>query len=259
MNKDNALRILEISNPNPEATEVIKSFRRLSRKYHPDLFATASETVKEVMTEKFQNICEAKNFLLNLLDSEEPDTKEDFSLEHNLIEVEKLTNRRQFNEALNILNPLIQSYPNLGLLYEMRCTIYCNMENYNKGLNDLERLEEINPEFSNNPDYLHNKSLIAGGAKNFSKAHNTIDRAISLLPTPAPEFLATKARIFIMQGEPNMADSVIDRLKLVDPTHPLVRERQHVYNVGNTYVDKRDAQSGACLLCVILECVFDCI
>lgn len=51
---------------NATDTDVKKAYRELSRKYHPDNFASAEDTVKEMAEEKFKEVQEAYTKVMDM-------------------------------------------------------------------------------------------------------------------------------------------------------------------------------------------------
>jgi tetratricopeptide (TPR) repeat protein len=263
MTRDEAISILKLQTNNPTQDEIIAAYRKLSRKFHPDLYQSSDEAVKEVMHEKFIQITQAKDFLLNNQESygyssSNYNNSNNGNFAAQVSQFETYLQRRQFYEAENLLNSLIYQYGETSYLLELRIKLASETGNYTLAYNDMRKLESIEPSLSGDADFQHFKAIIAAHAGDFYVALNTIDKAISLLGSPAPEFLATKANILIMQGRTNEADQIISILERYDPNHPLVQQRRQVYNVGGTYVSKGDAATGACAACAILECLFDC-
>jgi tetratricopeptide (TPR) repeat protein len=263
MTRDEAINILKLQTTNPTQEEIIAAYRKLSRKYHPDLYQSADEAVKEVMHEKFIQITQAKDFLLNNQHSSNYSSSNynqnnsgNFSAE--VSQFEAFLQRRQYYEAENLINSLISRFGETSYLLELRIKLASETGNYRLAYNDMKKLENLEPALANDPDFYHYKAIVAAHAGDFLVALNTIDKAISMLGSPAPEFLATKANILIMQGRTNDADQIIAILERYDPNHPLVQQRRQVYNVGGRYVDKGDAATSACAACAILECLFDC-
>jgi len=266
MTRDEAINILKLP-PNPSSEDVLKAYRALSMKYHPDLYQTSDDAVKEVMHEKFLQITAAKEFLLSRSQSGSSSstgsgegynqsTNNDFNSDY--LRAEAFLERRQFTEALNLVNGMLRKYGKEIAIYELRCRIYFDQEDFTNAYQDLLYIEFSEPASRNDADFQHVKAVYAASAHHFDDALIAIDNAIRLIRTPAPVFLATKANIFIMQGRTAEADQIIEILSRHDPNHPLVRERQRYVNVGGQYVDKGNAAGGACLLCTVLECIFDC-
>ncbi|MCA0388987.1 MAG: J domain-containing protein [Bacteroidetes bacterium] len=265
MTRDEALSILKLP-PNPTTQDILKAYRALSMKYHPDLYQTSDDAVKEVMHEKFLQITAAKEFLLSSQSDSSTSNSSgqnygqsagnDFNSDY--LRAEAFLDRRQFTEALNVVNGMLRKYGKEIAIFELRSRIYFEQEDFTNAYQDLLYLEHAEPAARNDADFQHVKAVYAASAHHFEDALFAIDNAIRLIRIPAPTFLATKANIFIMQGRTAEADQIIQILARHDPNHPLVRERQRYFNVGGNYVEKDRAAGGACLLCTVLECIFDC-
>ena len=49
------------------------------------------------------------------------------------------------------------------------------------------------------------------------------------------------------------------RVETIDPNNEMLKQRNQVWDTGNgEYVNKNDAVAGACCICAMLECIFDC-
>lgn len=259
MQKHEAMEFLGLSGK-PSAQQVIEAYHRLAKKYHPDLYATHDETIQQVMQEKFVQLGKAKDALLDEMGAKDSSAgAEGQGLEHDLINIESRISHRQFSDALELLEKAISMYGDLPLLYEIRFQVHSEMERFQDAFSDLRKLESLAPELANDPDYLHTKSITAAQSNSFTDAHAAVDAAMEKSDRPCPLYMATKASIYIMQGETHKADTIIETLSKHDPTHPLVQQRSQVMNVGGHYVGKQESAKGACILCVILECIFDFI
>lgn len=262
MTREEAINILKLQTNNPSNDEIISQYRKLSRKYHPDLYQSADDNVKEVMHEKFIQITQAKDFLINNAQSSSSYSSStsggDRGYSQSVAQFEAFLQRRQFTEAANLINSLISSNGETPYLLDLRIRLALETHQYNIAYSDILKIERMDGNMSNDPDFQHYKAIISAQAGDFNTAYLSIDKAISLLKTPAPAFLATKAHIFIMQGRVNEADEIIKILERYDPNHPLVQQRRQVFNVGGTYMNKSDAGVNACAACAILECLFDC-
>ncbi|MFH0735220.1 MAG: DnaJ domain-containing protein [bacterium] len=265
MTKDEAINILKLQSVNPTNEEIIAQYRKLSRKYHPDLYQSADDNVKEVMHEKFIQITSAKDYLINNTQSSSQYSSAnsnysggDRRSSETIRDFEGYMQRRQFEQAQNLINSLISSNGESPYLLELRIRLALETQQYQLAYADILKIEKMDANTLNDPDFQHYKTIIAAHAGDFETAYFSIDKAISLLRTPAPAFLATKAHVFIMQGRVNEADEIIKILERYDPNHPLVQQRRQVFNVGGNYMSKSDAGTNACFMCAILECLFDC-
>lgn len=266
MTKDEAINILKLQSVNPTNEEIIAQYRKLSRKYHPDLYQSADDNVKEVMHEKFIQITAAKDYLINNTQSggqysssgSSSYSNGDRKSSQDVSQFEAFMQRRQFDQAQNLINSLIASNGESPYLLELRIRLALETQQYQLAYADILKIERMDANTQNDPDFQHYKTIIAAHAGDFNTAYTSIDKAIGLLRTPAPAFLATKAHVFIMQGRVNEADEIIKILERYDPNHPLVQQRRQVFNVGGNYMSKSDAGTNACVLCALLECLFDC-
>jgi predicted Zn-dependent protease len=255
MTRNEALEILKLST-NPSKDDIEKAYRTQAAKYHPDKFARESEVIREVMNEKMKKVNEAKAVLLN---EDNSSSSQGSSASPSAIQtVQTFIGRRQFSEALQALNRIIQSEGESPALLFMKAEIQVESNNHYEAYQTLMKVAAQSNTQESDPDFHHFTSICASGAGLHAAAHTHIDKALNLTNGSVPIYLATKATIFINQGKTKEADLVINRLAEVDPHHPLVQQRGEVFNMGGTYVGKQDAQQTGCLICVILELIFDC-
>lgn len=260
MTRAEALQVLGLSG-NPPVDEIIDSYHRHSKKFHPDRYHNHDENIRQVMHEKFIQITEAKNLLLNGQTSQSASYSDSASssLEASLMEVERQVNRREFTSALSLLSDLVFKYGELPVLIQQRMTIHYEMEQFDSAYHDIRRLEILDRSLLSDPDFLHFKAVLAGETGAFPDAHAAIDDAMQRSSRPVPAYVATKAAICIREGNTRKADELLKHLSLIDPTNPLVKQRATYMNVGGQYVDKGDAVASGCIVCTLLECIFDCI
>ena len=280
MNREDALKALNIKKSNPSVDEIKAAHRDISKKYHPDAHQDVSEDILEAVRDKFERAQAARKYLLSLFgetQSHSEQAKQDSSqtyadtglppqglwqnFPHVIKEVEqcrKYIERRQFDIALihaeNAQSEIPDDYDLLLLKFE----VLGNLERHHRVETELVEWEKKFPKlrYDFNHRLTYFVALRSQGKNNI--ALNVISDLIDR-EGEVPTLLGMKASTLIEMGQGRKADLIIDRLKVIDPTHPLVQSRSNVVLVGDTYVDKGGAAQDACFICIILECLFDCL
>ena len=285
MNKSEALRTLNIKKIHPTIDEIQKAYKELVKIYHPDRHPSASQVIHDVIREKFERIQEAKNTLMSIIDKSSPQFSSNSKshtqrntgsyqrqsgmppsglwvdherVVHEVKECQRFLERRQFDLALihaeNAQNEIPNDYELLTLKFE----VLGHLERHHRIETECNEWEKHFPQLRQ--DFQHRLTLftaLRSQTKN-NLALNVINDLIDR-ESEVPTLLGLKASTLIELGQGRKADLVIDRLKVIDPTHPLVKQRGNVMLVGDTYVDKSGAAQDACFICILLECLFDCL
>lgn len=258
MSPEQARKILEINGALDE-DKIKSAFLRLSQKYHPDKHRTESESVKELLNEKFQQIKEARDVLLQEVKGKSSSHSNYTQSEsEGMVHVNRLVERRQFSEAIETLRQLRNKFPHNPDLISIQMQIHNDIQQYEQAYNLKDALFEVNPRLKDDPDFLSNLGVLAAHCGKFQEAHNNIDEAMEIAGNDVPSFIADKATVFLLSGDSKKADELIAQLARIDPNHPLVRQRNKVWNVQGNYVGKKDATQASCCICAILELIFDC-
>ena len=282
MSRELALRTLELSQPSPSRDEVQEAYRALAARFHPDRFDSHSDDVKLVMREKFEALSEARRVLLDQGagsgsgsesgsgsgsgSGSRPKTADesyhrwgaDPEALRVMADFERFKERRQFDQALAALRSVLGRHPDDFGLGEAEVALLVEMKRAGEGYPKFEAWARKYPELLRNSKYLENLHLVAREAERYSAALAHIDSALALEPD-VPLFLQHKALTLLLLKRVAEADAVLARLGQLDPHNPLVEERKKYMAVNGSLVNKQDAASEACFICVILECLFDCL
>lgn len=128
-------------------------------------------------------------------------------------------------------------------------------------------------------EYTLSESCTSQAIKRGSKSYNTIFvNAMSLfnlekyeisierfkefikLHTEDPEVVGFLAICYEKIGNKELGNECWNRLEYLDPNSKLLESRKSVWSVGNgKYVSKSGTKNTACGICLILECIFDCL
>ena len=145
-------KILEVdANASPE--EIKKSFRNLSKKYHPDNFINADEVTKKAAEAKFKQILEAYTKIKNGQASTENNftttaykTKKDFSdiykeMFNEFFYNEKQENEQAFDDFQRIYSKLKKELNEIGLHFGKGIERFINLKN--RGVISKEEFENV--------------------------------------------------------------------------------------------------------------------
>ncbi len=278
MNRVLALSLLELSGT-PDPDEINSAFRAQAKRYHPDRHADANDDVKKMLEERFNELSEAREFLLAQAGASERGRgshdstggdgsrnaggrrggASEHSFEERAGQVRVLASRRQWPAMLRLLASMEEVYGDRVELFQLELDVLGAAGEYVLALDAGKQILRLAPESRQESDFLHHLAILALHGNQVQQGLVYISQAEENLGDAVPAFIETRARLNIAMGETAEADALIDRLKRYDPRNPLVLERAEVWNVGNTYVDKSDASHSACVLCALLECIFDCV
>jgi tetratricopeptide (TPR) repeat protein len=266
MTVDEAIGILSLG-PNPTPQEIKSAYRRHADKYHPDRHESENDLVREVMSEKFAKIVEAKDLLTSRTGnaSRNTDSQDNYgtwrsnaAAVQSMEMADKYRERRQFDWAIRACTQAIESCPNDCELLEYKAIVLVESGQSGPAFNTISEVAELMPEKLEDVEFLSAYADMASQAGRHQKAIFAIDTVLSIEGDNVPIYLQQKALILIESGKSKEADLIIDRLRHLDPSNPLIEQRNQYYNVGGSYVGKKDAASTGCFLCAFLECIFDC-
>jgi tetratricopeptide (TPR) repeat protein len=197
-----------------------------------------------------------------LLGQREPDeAPHDRELAAEVERVGELRRQRRFDEALSLLASIASRRPNRDNLdlQMIRFRILSDTDRDQEAVMVLYQMLAANPELGTDLSFLESLAIHELASGQAQEALKTIGQCERVAGQNVPIYVALKAQALVSAGRVVEADLAIDHLKRIDPSHPLIKERQSVARIGNTYVQKKDAASASCILCVLLECIFDCI
>lgn len=258
MNQEQALQILKLTGC-PSREEIEKAYRSQVFELHPDRNQGVSPAVMKMLEDRVAQLSQARETLLNATSSErqsdEGPSRAAVLLEH----VELDLNRRDFAAAFQRLDEFEAEFGRSPVTSVLRLTALTLTERWTEAIVLAESLMVEDPECTQNADFLNRAAQVASAAKRHDRALELINSAHAALGRRVAEFIATEAMILIGAGRSHEADAVISELARIDPTNDLVAARKKVMRIGDTFVDKSDARNSACVACMILELVFDCI
>lgn len=258
MTRNEARELLKVG-PSASSEDIRRAYKSEAQKFHPDLHQSQPQHVLEVLAERFRRLTEARD---TLLDQGEPDEDpHDRELAAEVERVGELHRQRRFDEALSLLAAIAARRPNRDNLdlQMIRFRILSDADRDQEAVLELYQMLAANPDLRNDLSFLESLAIHELASGQAQAALQTIDQCERVAGQNIPIYVALKAQALVSAGRVAEADLAIDHLKKIDPSHPLIKERQSVARVGNNYVQKNDAASAGCILCVLLECIFDCI
>jgi len=263
-------KILNVSK-NASHEEIKTSYRKLAKKYHPDLYI--NNPLADLAAEKLKEINEAYDVLG---DSQKRDSydraytgnSDNYQSGRNYSntyenpeqsffanfanECEELLEMESWYELHRKCNEAKRKYPNSELPYFFEMQAFFKEGNYDYAIESA-RESMIRSE-------KHYKVLSFISSCYIEKRQYDEALAYSLEANQMcngmdADVLARIALIYDLKGDSLNFNSYMNKLKRVAPNHEFIQARQRVYKVGNEYVNKNDAHiAGGCLICSILEC-----
>ena len=116
----------------------------------------------------------------------------------------------QPNEALNILNILIDKSPQLARSYYLRALMHFELKQSPLGLKDLNKAISLEP---SNSRYLYNLATYYYQNKSFSEAEKTINKALKLEGNN-PDFKYLLSLIYQEQGKVDASQKIMQELNM---------------------------------------------
>ena len=267
MTSREAERLLNLS-AGYRASDIDVAYKKLARKYHPDMHGETNPVIKELLEEKFQQISTARDVLKagKAGTQDAPGNAQSNSSSSSTTdggrlvqEAISLMEERRFPAALRVLDQFERDVGASAQIHALRARIHTEMGQHAQAFEACERAGRAQPDLWDDPEFVYMYAETASQAGNHAPALNGALRWRDLSPPDAPIPVQFHALVLIRAGRAAAADQIIRHLATLDPNNELVRERSSVMNVGGTYVNKDDATGAACWACVILECMFDCI
>lgn len=281
MTRDEALKLLKITKAQPSRDEVNSAYREAVKRYHPDQHPNADPISLEAIRELFERVQAARALLLEALNSsnvnahsshQERSARQDAQPQlpprgiwsahpnalHEVREYQRFMARRQFKHALIHIENALRELPQDYELFKMHSDVLSELNREHAIEGEIAEWELRFPGLKR--DYEHRLLLFAVLRTQGKHPHalNVISEMIER-EGEVPALLTHKALTLIELGHGKQADVIIDRLKHIDPNNPLVKERSSVMLVGDQFVDKKGAAQDACFVCLLLECIFDCL
>lgn len=245
-------------NENASDAEIKAAYRSLAAKYHPDKHATSP--LADLAAEKFRQVKEAYQLLSDRerragYDSTRGNGAAGYEYESALLEVEELAARRMYGEAIRILDGLEARGIQDAKIPFMRGVCRFRQGANEPAYQDLRKAARLEP---NDPEI---QELVADLIAEMGRPKEALphyEKALSIYGE-APMVMAKLALALELTGDQARSAKLFDRVRQLDPQNEILQARGKHWKVGDTYVNKQDAGQGACALCLLAECIFDCI
>lgn len=262
-------KILNVSK-NATQEEIKASYRTLAKKYHPDLYI--NNPLADLAAEKLKEINEAYAILSdqnkrenydrgysgnadNYQNKSSNNIGEQSFFENFVNECEYLIENKNWYALHQKCNEAKSKYPKNSLPYVFEMQAYYTEGNLNAAIEAAKKSMMLNKK-----DF--NVLLFIGKCyidmKQYNEALSYSLEANQMCDGKNADILAQIALIYDLKGDKLTFNSYMDKLKKIEPNHEFINARKSVFKVGNNYVNKKDAAVDACLLCGLLECIFDC-
>ncbi len=238
--------------------EVKKAYRALASKYHPDKHAASP--LADLAAEKFRQVKEAYELL------SDPERRAGYEAtngrgaagyeyESALAAVEELADRRMYGEAIRILDGLESGGMGDARVYVMRGVCRARQGAVEPARTDLMHAARMEPD---DPEL---QEVVADLLAEIGKPQESITyyRKALEMYGEAPMVMAKLALALESTGDQSGAQRLFDRVEQLDPHNEILQARGQHWKIGDTYVNKQQAGQGACALCLLAECIFDCV
>ena len=245
--------------------EIREAYHALCLKFHPDKHG--DNPLGELAAEKLQEVNEAYETLSDVRARREYDRtgataggpagsrSVPHGVEQQFNRVVEMAQNRQFSSALRELDQMESAHGVHAEWLDLRGAILIQMDRHQEAVAVYQRAIEMNP-----TEYERLASLGAAltGGEQYHEAAETLARARSHLGD-RPELMAMEALAREEIGQKQQAKALFERVRAEDPQNEIHQARDQVWRVGGGYMNKDKAKSDACCLCILLECMFDCI
>ena len=244
---------LEI-NENAAADEIKKAYRKLSLKFHPD-----KNDGDEFFTDRFKEIQEAYEALINgqrnhSQQSNQSNTNN--SYDRMINSIINLIQESKWRQAIKLADDAIKLDPESSNAYTYKSLAHFSVNEYfDAELNSARAMARGGMDSSTL--YVHGQSLVA--LEKYNAAVQTLTKYLELHDEDS-DIVGSLALSYEKLGNKDKGKYYWDRLAYLDPNNQMLKARKNVWNTGNgNYVSKQDGKNAACFICILLECIFDCL
>lgn len=248
-----------------------KSFRNLANVYHPDRHT--NNPLQKLADDKFKEINEAYGVLGNFDKRKEYDqmlqngsyndsaatstaansSEEQFFSRFNEL-IDDLFNRRLWKDVHEACEVAFKQYPKEPWPVAVSGYAYYQEGNFSQAISSFKTAEMKGLQ---DGDVFRTIGQCYIELNNYNVAIGYLEKAHKLQGND-PNTLAYLALAYDLNGNSQAYERYFNQLKHIDPNHEFVKQREQMIKVGNQYVKKDDAAVGACGICALLECIFDC-
>ncbi|WP_075980221.1 J domain-containing protein [Bacillus massilinigeriensis] len=248
-------------NPGASKEEIKKKYRQLAQMYHPDkhvgnpLGSLAEEKFKEIH-EAYEQLMKGDTGGTNYSSNRSEQTSSNSTYYDSLIDqIIASTNNRLWGKTIDLCNQALGYNDSEPMLYVYKANAHLELQQFQAAVTNY-KAAEVN-HWNPHPGDLWNFSICYMELGRFNEAIPIIERVISM-EGDIPNAIAHLAWCYDSVGNHTMGNHYWERLERIDPNNEMLSQRKQAMNAGNQYVSRSDAAVGACGICALLECIFDC-
>ncbi|WP_439022845.1 J domain-containing protein [Bacillus thuringiensis] len=240
-----------------------KRYRQLAQEYHPDKHA--GNPLEKLAEEKFKEIKKAYDAIMSEFSEDNYQQNSNYNsgntynsnnkYEELVGEIQHYFNKRMWYPAIEMCDKAIKSAPNEPMLYVYKAVAYYELGNFTQAVYFFNVAQNKN--WVPHPEDLWSFALSYMELGKYNQAIPLIENVISS-EGEAPNLVAHLAYCYEAIGNNSKSEQYWGRLEMIDPNNEWLQQRKQSMKVGNQYVNKSDAAVGACGVCAVLECLFDC-
>jgi curved DNA-binding protein CbpA len=238
-------------------SEIREAHRRLSLKYHPDKHE--GNDLAELAAQKFREVQEAYEKLRGSRGRDShgggSGASSGASASQAFQNAMQAFEQRRWADALRELDTFDRVEGKTAASLSMRAQVFMAQD---RPQDATAMLQEALLMDNNDGDLHALYASVQVGRDQYSSALISIQRAIKL-QGEVPNDLALEGVCLENLGRKTEGKAVFDRLRQIDPNNEVLGLRDQHWRVGGNYVNKSEAKNNACCLCLLLECIFDCI
>ncbi len=244
---------------NATQEEIKDAYRQLAKKYHPDMHA--NNPLGDLAAEKFREIQEAYEALINgqgnqSQQSNQSNSNNNYSYDLMINAIINLIQESKWRQAIKLADDAIKLDPESSNAYTYKSLAHFSVNEYfDAELNSARAMARGGMDSSTL--YVHGQSLVA--LEKYNAAVQSLTKYLELHDEDS-DIVGSLALSYEKLGNKDKGKYYWDRLAYLDPNNHMLRARKNVWNTGNgNYVSKQDGKNAACFICLLLECIFDCL
>lgn len=242
--------------------EIKRAYRALVKQYHPDNYV--NNPLADLAEEKLKEINEAYDYLMGNYSADNDKYKNNYyrgendrgiELSRLEREIELCLGNRLWKEVLIIADQMMILEPEYINAYIYRGIAFGQLNRDFEAVSSFQKAENMGWNIVENPDIYFSKAVSQINMGKYGEAILTIERLIGFAGE-VPNYIAHLAYCYESVNDITKAEIYWNKLKSIDPNNELLRQRQ-IY-AQQAKANALDTAGGICIICMILECIFDC-
>ncbi len=245
--------------------EIREKYRVLVNLYHPDKHA--NNPLRELAEQKMKEINEAYEVLSDqdsrrqydsggFGDSSQSGYSSSVSYDSLIAQATNAFSQRLWSKTVEYCSQAISLNSGRYEAYAIRGMALSNQNSHSRAVSDFEKAVSS----GGHEDWIY-ASLAHSEAElgNHREAIRRIKEAMTV-GRREPNYLAFLAVQYEAVGDKYLATAIWDELREKDPNNETLRQRDQVWRVGGTYVDKKDVgtAAAACACCFLTDLLCNC-